>query len=279
MSGPSQSVNAPQQASANGVSAEFTRTDNDGRKPSVVISANGATGQLPNGAMPSQSARHNIAFGSLTGNSQQSNMANNINSHQPQHNGLQNAATDLRIASPQPIPQPPASGGSKPLAPLQGSANGLVFGSSNMDTTGSYAAGLRRESSQSGHSVGFMGPNARGGRGSYSQGQQYGGNAFSPSMANRQAINTRNHGGMSSPYNASQPMHNAAYNNARNASPMVNAMVPNMPHQGMYPGQPFNQQYVSHEFSFKMIDLPLELILHRIITTVITNQSSKCLDK
>lgn len=106
-----------------------TRTDSHGRKPSVVISASGATGQIPNGGPVGQNARPNIAFGSI--NHQASPAPANSVPAQSQNSNLSTPRHDPRIISPthspSPIPQPPASGG-KPPAGLHSQGNGVNFG-------------------------------------------------------------------------------------------------------------------------------------------------------
>lgn len=117
---------------------DFSRTDSHGRKPSVVISASGASGQLSNGGPVGQNnARPNINFGSMLNNQASPAIANSTpqgqhgSGLQPQ-NGVNNPRITSPAHSPSPIPQPPTSGG-KPPAGLQGQGNGLVFGSSGMD--------------------------------------------------------------------------------------------------------------------------------------------------
>ena len=103
------------------------------RKPSVTISAAGASGYMPNGnPVVGKPGGNGIQFGSInTGASPV------INHSTPQPNQSTNslmvsALSNPRITSPQtspsPIPQPAASGG-KPPSSLQGQGNGLSFGS------------------------------------------------------------------------------------------------------------------------------------------------------
>lgn len=105
-----------------------------GRKPSVIISASGTSGQIPNGAPVGQSSRPNINFGSINGPSGSPAIASSA-PHPPQTPAL-NAPRDPRVTSPthspSPIPQPAASGG-KPPSTLPGQSNGLSFGSMGAD--------------------------------------------------------------------------------------------------------------------------------------------------
>lgn len=115
----------------NGVS----RTDSHGRKPSVVISASGTTGQIPNGGPVGQNGRPNISFGSMM-NPQGSPAVTNSVPFASQTLNMPTPRHDPRIISPAhspaPIPQPPASGG-KPPSGLQSHGNGLSFGSMGME--------------------------------------------------------------------------------------------------------------------------------------------------
>ena len=125
MSTPSSS--GPQQGHVNGIA----RTDSHGRKPSVVISASGASGQMPNGGPVGSNSRPNINFGSMMNNQGSAAPQNNASS-QAQGSGLNTPRQDPRVispaASPSPIPQPAASGGKPPVG-LHGQGNGLSFGS------------------------------------------------------------------------------------------------------------------------------------------------------
>jgi len=101
-----------------------------GRKPSVVISASGASGQIPNGGPVGQSARPPINFGSMGASGsplpQQSTPYGSQGSSLPAPNA--NPRVISPAHSPSPIPQPPASGG-RPPSGLQGQSNGMTFGS------------------------------------------------------------------------------------------------------------------------------------------------------
>lgn len=100
-----------------------------GRKPSVIISASGTTGQIPNGGPAPQSSRPNINFGSMNGPSGSPAIASSVPAQATTPNL---SAANPRITSPShspsPIPQPAASGG-KPPANLPGQSNAPNFGS------------------------------------------------------------------------------------------------------------------------------------------------------
>ncbi|THZ26747.1 ARM repeat-containing protein [Aureobasidium pullulans] len=100
-----------------------------GRKPSVIISASGTTGQIPNGGPQTQSSRPNINFGSMNGPTGSPAIASSVPAQQTTPN--LSAANPNIISpshSPSPIPQPAASGG-KPPANLPGQNNAPNFGS------------------------------------------------------------------------------------------------------------------------------------------------------
>ena len=102
-----------------------------GRKPSVVISASGASGYTPNGGPVGQSGRLPITFGNV--NAQVSPQPSSSVPHQPQ-TGLPAPSTNPRVISPahspSPIPQPPVSGGGMTLSNSQPTqSNGMTFGS------------------------------------------------------------------------------------------------------------------------------------------------------
>ena len=177
------------------------------RKPSVTISAAGASGYMPNGGqVVGKTGGNGIQFGSIPINAN----ASPISSHsvplvnQPTSSLAVSSPSNPRITSPQtspsPIPQPPASGG-KPPSSLQGQGNGLSFGSlggedpsvrcsllllsddkltfsqrqlrsmpSGNLTPAMQASHLRRESSQSGHGeMSGIGMATGPGRGNYNQ--------------------------------------------------------------------------------------------------------------
>lgn len=105
------------------------------RKPSVTISAAGASGHMPNGGPVAgkPTGGNGIQFGSINAGGSPG-VANSIPQiNPPTSSSLAVAApTNPRITSPQtspsPIPQPAASGG-RPPSSLQGQGNGLSFGS------------------------------------------------------------------------------------------------------------------------------------------------------
>lgn len=137
MSASSPSVGNPQSGIASGNNQnDFSRQDSHGRKPSVVISASGASGQIPNGGPVGRDARPNIAFGSMMNNQGSPAIASSSPAYPPQNNSLPVRGADPRVTSPahspSPIPQPPASGG-KPPSGISNQGNGLVFGSSGME--------------------------------------------------------------------------------------------------------------------------------------------------
>ncbi|KAG9636312.1 hypothetical protein KCV04_g7808, partial [Aureobasidium melanogenum] len=132
-----------------------------GRKPSVIISASGTTGQIPNGGPQTQSSRPNINFGSMNGPTGSPAIASSVPVQQTTPNL---AAANPNIISPShspsPIPQPAASGG-KPPANLPGQSNAPNFGSFGAEngennaaplTPSSQPAHMRRPSTQSQHS-------------------------------------------------------------------------------------------------------------------------------
>ena len=158
------------------------------RKPSVTISASGATGQLPNGGpMAGKTSIGNgmPVFGSM--NASSPSMAH-TNLQAP--GSLNPHSSTSRINSPQqspsPIPQPTASGG-RPPSSLQGPNNAVSFGAFGPEessrhhnpsvagiSTGSLtpniaSASLRRESSQQSNSD--MNLNMNGSRGGYHGGR------------------------------------------------------------------------------------------------------------
>ncbi|KAI9805536.1 MAG: hypothetical protein M1825_000787 [Sarcosagium campestre] len=154
------------------------------RKPSVTISAAGASGQMPNGGPVAgpPSRTNSIQFGSMGAGASPVSTYSTPHPHghaHPQHHPSASlpvaTPSNPRITSPQaspsPIPQPAASGGRPPSA-IQGPANSMSFGSLGAETgdgsrqvrplslhqaqgplaPGPQATHLRRESSQSTHS-------------------------------------------------------------------------------------------------------------------------------
>lgn len=114
------------------VNASASQGDH-GRKPSVTISAQGASGQMPNGGPTAgkSSSGNNIQFGSMNAGApvivhsapQFMQPANSLEVSAPSNPRITSPAN-----SPSPIPQPPASGG-RPPSSLQGQSNGPIFGS------------------------------------------------------------------------------------------------------------------------------------------------------
>ena len=122
----------------NAVNNSFSQGDHN-RKPSVTISAQGASGQMPNGgpAAGKPVAGNNIQFGSMNNGPSPVIMHS---TSQPMHSSSSltvQAPSNPRITSPanspSPIPQPPASGG-RPPSSLQAQGNGPVFGSLGEDS-------------------------------------------------------------------------------------------------------------------------------------------------
>ncbi|PNS20744.1 hypothetical protein CAC42_2675 [Sphaceloma murrayae] len=259
MSASSPSVGNPPSgiAGANNTQSDFARQDSHGRKPSVVISASGASGQLSNGGPVGANTRPNIAFGSMTNNTAAPAIASSTPAYSPQNSSLPVRGADPRVISPAhspaPIPQPPASGG-KPPSGISSQGNGIVFGSSGAEngdqnlrsasqgplTPSQQPAHLRRESSQSAHSNmsgvdmsgrQFMPPGGRG-RGAYMQ--SYGG-PHSPAMGYRAPSNPRGPPNMPGQFQGQPGMTNSPYRGR--GSPAMMHVQPHMP-QGM----PHNQQ-------------------------------------
>ncbi|KAK4694157.1 translation initiation factor 4G, partial [Lecanoromycetidae sp. Uapishka_2] len=160
------------------------------RKPSVTISAAGASGYMPNGGPVAGKPKggNNIQFGSVAEGSPaaaNATPAPNQSTNSLAVNGPANPRVTSPSTSPSPIPQPPPSGG-RPPSSLHGNSNSMSFGSfggaeANMRPSGTpqgplapqtQPSHLRRESSQPQHSDSLsnqgMGPGA--GRGGYSQG-------------------------------------------------------------------------------------------------------------
>ncbi|KAK4547614.1 hypothetical protein LTR36_000571 [Oleoguttula mirabilis] len=100
------------------------------KKPSVVINASGASGQIPNGGPVGQNGRPPINFGSMGASG--SPVPQPSAPYQSQTSSLPAPRADPRVISPahspSPIPQPQASGG-RPPAGLQNQGNGMTFGS------------------------------------------------------------------------------------------------------------------------------------------------------
>lgn len=262
-----------------------------GRKPSVIISASGTSGQIPNGAPATQqSNRPNINFGSINGPSGSPAIASSV-PVQPQTPSL-NAPRDARVTSPthspSPIPQPAASGG-KPPSTLPG--QNLSFGSMNLEngdasviphmtyspsyaysiltldqqrgpqaplTPGQQPAHLRRESSQSTHSDasmrgGFM-PQGGRGRGGYNMPYPP-----SPAQAYRNLPNQRGPPNMQPQFQNPGAM-SFSPGRGRGGSPMMMAAQPFVPGQGQMHGGYLNpQQQVGLPFFSLPVPFPCPL--------------------
>ena len=104
------------------------------RKPSVTISAAGASGYLPNGGPVGgkPSGGNGIQFGSINASASPAIAHSTPQLNQPGSSLSINSQSNPRITSPSvspsPIPQPPASGG-RPPSSLQSQGNPLSFGS------------------------------------------------------------------------------------------------------------------------------------------------------
>ena len=102
-----------------------------GRKPSMTISASGASGYTPNGGPVGQNGRPQISFGSMNPQGGSPLPPASV-PYQSQTSSLPAPPGNPRVISPahspSPIPQPPASGG-RPPSGLQNQSNGMTFGS------------------------------------------------------------------------------------------------------------------------------------------------------
>lgn len=104
------------------------------RKPSVTISAAGASGYMPNGgpAAGKPIGGSNIQFGSHPADASSAAQNPTPQSHQSTNSLAVNTPSNPRVTSPQtspsPIPQPPASGGGRPPSSLHGNSSSLSFG-------------------------------------------------------------------------------------------------------------------------------------------------------
>ncbi|WPH02167.1 Hypothetical protein R9X50_00502200 [Acrodontium crateriforme] len=239
-------------------------TADHGRKPSVVINASGATGYTPNGGPVGQTGRPPITFGSINNSSPVPQASVPHQSPAPASTQASNPRVISPAHSPQPIPQPQASGG-RPPSNLQGQGNGVTFGSvaegdQRQSSTGPLGPNTpmheRRTSSQSMQSDMSnpsmnrqFPPNGRG-RGGYPN-QQFG--MGSP------AQNFRPLPGQARPANTPQQFHQQAPNSpyGRPRVPASPANMPSQPHMpqqhmggnpqmqyGGYPQQPMHPQQV-----------------------------------
>ncbi|KAH0542181.1 hypothetical protein FGG08_003402 [Glutinoglossum americanum] len=228
------------------------------RNPSVVNSATGQGGWMPNGGPPpGPPSRNSIQFGSINTSG---SPAENHGIPPHQHTPSLSAAlpNNPRVTSPQtspsPIPQPSAASGGRPPSGLQGQGNMLSFGSLGGSGESSrpmrpvsmsqpplapnnQSRHLRQESAQSAHSDmgnGGMGPGSRyppqGGRGrgynqQYSQHQQMG---YPPGPAFRSAPNQPRNVGMPPQFQGPvNPYPNSPHRSSR--SPAITHAAPGTP--------------------------------------------------
>lgn len=127
-------VGAPTIVNGNTPTSSNSGVGDHSRKPSVTISAAGASGYMPNGGPVAgkPTGGSNIQFGSHPADA--SAAAQNATPHPNQStNSLAvNTPSNPRVTSPQtspsPIPQPPASGGGRPPSSLHGNSTSLSFG-------------------------------------------------------------------------------------------------------------------------------------------------------
>ena len=253
-------------ATVNGANTGMNATSALGdhaRKPSVTISAAGASGYMPNGGPVAKPAGNNRPqFGNFNPDGSPA-MAHATPQMGPASNSLAVNNVNPRItsptSSPSPIPQPPASGG-RPPSTFQGQGNPVNFGSINGDDanvsklnptlrlesqlmilqrqlrpsnmpagmpTGPQASHLRRDSSQSQHSD-FGNPNMGPGpnRGGYSQ-QGNRGRGYGPSYNQQMAFSP---GPNSYRQNSNQPRGGQNMNQQYSQQRSLNAF-PSSPHQ------------------------------------------------
>jgi translation initiation factor 4G len=124
-------VNTPTIVNGNNTIPSTVQGDHS-RKPSVTISAAGATGYIPNGGPVAgpQSRPNSIQFGTINAGGSPAQGNATLQNQSPSMLGV--AQLNPRVSSPQtspsPIPQPAASGG-RPPSSLQGQGNGPIFGS------------------------------------------------------------------------------------------------------------------------------------------------------
>lgn len=158
------------------------------RKPSVTISAAGASGYMPNGGPVAGKpiGDKKIQFGSHGADSSLGAQKVLPPPNQSTNTLAVNTPSNPRVTSPQtspsPIPQPPASGGGRPPSSLHGNSTSLSFGNFGGPETnqmrppgapqgplapGPQSSHLRRESSQSQHSDMSNHAMPPGGRGGY----------------------------------------------------------------------------------------------------------------
>lgn len=107
------------------------------RKPSVTISAAGASGYMPNGGpvagKPIGGSNIKVQFGSHPADASTAAQNTTPQLNQSTTSLAVNTPSNPRVTSPQtspsPIPQPPASGGGRPPSSLHGNSPSLNFGS------------------------------------------------------------------------------------------------------------------------------------------------------
>lgn len=105
------------------------------RKPSVTISAAGASGYMPNGGPVAGKSNggSSIRFGSHVPDASSAATIATPQPSLPTNSLAVNTPSNPRVISPQtspsPIPQPPASGGGRPPSSLHGNSNSVNFGS------------------------------------------------------------------------------------------------------------------------------------------------------
>ena len=104
------------------------------RKPSVTISAAGASGYMPNGGPVAGKpiGGSNIQFGSHPAEASSATQIAKSQPNQSTNSLAVNTPSNPRVTSPQtspsPIPQPPASGGGRPPSSLHGNSSSPSFG-------------------------------------------------------------------------------------------------------------------------------------------------------
>lgn len=217
-------------------------TSDHSRKPSVVISASGASGYTPNGGPVGQTGRPPINFGMM--NAQQP-PSQDQSSALPASSSSDKPQVISPSHSPSPIPQPATTSGGRPPTNLPGQANGPAFGSIAADSPGPAQFSPahmheRRPSSQSMQSVDSnMGRNfpQQAGRGRGYPQQPYG--QGSPAMAFRQPSNP-GRPGMNPQFSSGNLPPNAQYGRPppnRQQSPAIGHVQPQMGYGGGYPNQ------------------------------------------
>ena len=143
-------VGPPTIVNGNTPTSSHSGLGDHGRKPSVTISAAGASGYTLNGgpAVGKPASGNSIQFGSHPNATGSPSAPNSIQPPVQSSNSLAVApSSNPRLVSPQtspsPIPQPPASGGGRPPSSLHGANNSVSFGNfggsdANVSKTGLY---------------------------------------------------------------------------------------------------------------------------------------------